>query len=82
MRRLFRWIFKKLIRTWIPLNIASILGIAQAIVKFLKEVLTACVNLLFPIIPSSKFKDTVEALRAFINKLDAVLENIKEALLK
>ena len=72
---------KKLL-AWIPANLASILGIAQAIVKLVKEILTAIINIALPIIPSDKFKDVVMAVRNTVNKIDDILEKIKSFLLR
>lgn len=69
--------FLKKIVNWIRLNIVSILGIAQAVVKFVKEVLTAIVNILFPIIPNAKFQAIVMAVRNVVNKIDEWIEKIK-----
>ena len=67
---------------WIPANIVSILGIAQVIVKLLKEILTAIVNIAYPIIPAGKFKDIVNAVRNWVNIADSWIEKIKSFLLK
>ena len=68
--------------TWIGLTIASILGITQAVVKFIKEVLTAVVNILFPLFPDGgKFETVVTAVRAFVEKADTWIENIKKVLI-
>lgn len=72
---------KKLL-SWVSVNLVSVLAIVQVIVKFVKEVLTAIVNILFPIIPSASFKGVVQAVRGIVNKVDEVLEKIKEQLLK
>ena len=68
---------------WLPLNIASLLGIAQGIVKMLKEIITAIVNILFPIIPGDgKFEKTVLKIREWVNKFDDLLQKIKDFFLK
>ena len=66
---------------WSKLNLASILGILKAVVKLLKEVLTAVVNILFPIIPSEKFKSLVLKVRAVVEKADEWLNSIQAKLL-
>lgn len=73
--------FLKKIVNWIRLNIVSVLGIAQAVVKFVKEVLTAIVNILFPIIPNAKFQAIVMAVRNVVNKIDEWIEKIKSWIL-
>jgi len=62
---------------WLKLNVVSILGIAQAVVKFMKEILTAVVNLLFPVIPNANFQAIVMAVRDAVNAIDAWIEKIK-----
>lgn len=72
---------KKLIQ-WLYVNIAGVLGIVQAVIKALKEILTVIVNIVFPIIPSAKFKAIVMAIRGIVNKLDEIVEKIKGFFLK
>lgn len=68
---------------WLPVGGAGIIGVIQAILKFIKEVLTLIVDILFPVIPSTAFKVAVEKLRAIINIIDEFLEkNIKSIFLK
>jgi hypothetical protein len=67
----------------IPLLSTSVLGLAQAIVKVLKELATSIVNLIFPFTPDNgKFELAVMKVRAFIDKLDGWIEKGKSALLK
>jgi hypothetical protein len=67
----------------LPLTIGSIMGIAQVAIKFIKEVLTLCVNLLFPLFPDGgAFENTVLKIRNIINKADLFVEKIKQMLLK
>lgn len=66
---------------WLKVNLASILGIAQACIKALKEVLTAVVNLLsifFPVIGSQK---VVLWIRNALESLDGWIEKIKSYLI-
>ena len=72
---------KKLL-SWAKLNLVSILGILQGIVKVIKEVATAIVNILFPLIPSTKFQKVVLLVRSIANKVDDILEKIKSFFLK
>lgn len=67
--------------SWILLNGASILGMIQAVVKAVKEILTAVVNLLSIFIPSEKIEDIVMTVRNILNKIDEWIEVIKEKLL-
>lgn len=70
----------KLIK-WFGANIASVLGIIQAIVKFIKEVLTAVINILLPVIPGDKFDAVVMKVRDLVNKIDEWIEKIKAKVL-
>ena len=67
---------------WIALNGASIIGMVQAVLKFLKELLTLVVNVLFPIIPDGKFEQVILNVRDIVNKVDAFVEKIKGYLIK
>ena len=68
---------------WLPLNLASILGIVQGVIKLLKEILTAIVNILFPLIPGEgKFEQIVTKIRDIVNVADGWVEKIKSFLLK
>ena len=60
----------------------SALGIAQVVVKFVKEICTLCVNVLYPVIPSEKFKEVVEKVRAIVDVADKWIEKGKDFLLK
>lgn len=70
------------ITTWIALNGASVFGLVQAVLKFVKELLTLTINILFPIIPPSKFKDIVIKVRDVVNKIDEQVEKLKGKLIK
>ena len=67
---------------WVPVNLAGILGIVQAFIKFFKEVLTACVNILFPVLPDGVWETVVLKARAFVEKADVFVQKVKEWLLK
>ena len=62
---------------WIMVFIAGNLGIVQAAIKFVKEVLTLIIDILFPIIPIAKFQAVVLAIRNGINAVDGWLEQLK-----
>jgi hypothetical protein len=68
--------------TWLPTIVATIFGILEAVLKFLKEVLTLIVSILFPIIPNNKFKAFVTKMRALIDKGYDVISKAKESILK
>ncbi len=73
---------------WVPLNIVSVFGILQAVIKLAKEIVTAVVNFLASIvilIPGVDLKNAnavVEAIRAWIEKADAGVEKVKVNVLK
>lgn len=67
---------------WVLLHGVSILGIVQVVIKFVKEVLTLVVNLLFPIIPDGKFEALVLKVRGWVEVLDGWVEKLKGAMLK
>lgn len=67
---------------WIALNGLSVLGMVQVIIKFVKEVLTLVVNILFPIIPDGKFEQVVLKVRSIVESVDAWIEKGKAVLLK
>jgi len=74
-------IVKKVLVT-LPKVGSGILGVVQAIVKFAKEVLTLIVDILYPVIPSAKFKLIVDKIRAIVNVIDGWLQKLKLLLLK
>jgi hypothetical protein len=63
---------------WIPLNIVSLLGIVQAVIKLLKEIVTALVNIIFPFTPDNgKFETVVLKIRGYVDALDRWVEKGK-----
>ena len=70
------------LKSWIPKNIAGLLGIVQAIIKFGKEVSTSFLNLICPIIPGDTDLVITEKVRNVFNIIDGFIEKIKEYLLK
>ena len=70
---------KKLIQ-WIPTNIMAILGIIQAVIKFVKEVCTLIVDILGPIIPGDSVEGVVTKVRAIFNTIDEWIEKLKDFL--
>ena len=71
--------FSKLIK-WVILNAASVIAMVQVVLKFIKEVLTLVVNILFPIIPDGPFEVLVLKVRDVVNKVDEIVEKIKAKL--
>lgn len=71
------------ILSWALKNLATILGIIQAVIKLVKELLTGVVNLLFPFFPDEgKFEICVSKVRDFVNKADSFIEMIKNFVLQ
>lgn len=68
--------------TWLPTIVATIFGILEAALKFLKEVLTLIVSILFPVIPNDKFKAFVTKMRGLIDNIYDVISKAKESILK
>jgi phage-related protein len=69
------------ILNWIILFLPSVFGILQAVIKLVKEILTAIVNCLYPVIPSKKFQGVVDAIRGVVNTVDDWVEKIKNSIL-
>jgi len=59
-------------------TIAGVLAIVQAIIKAVKEILTAIIDAALPFIK----QESVQKIRDVINKVDAVVEGIKNFFLK
>lgn len=68
--------------TWILANGATLIGLLQAVVKAIKELLTGVVNLLSLFMPQTTTNKAVEAVRGAVNKVDEILEVIKGYLIK
>jgi len=68
--------------TWIMANGATLLGLLQAIVKAVKELLTGVVNLISLFMPQETANKAVEAVRGVLNAIDDVIEKIKGYLIK
>jgi len=71
---------KKIFGT-LPLLLVSVLGFSQLALAFVKEVLTAFVNIFFPIIPNEQFKMTVQTIRGIVNEIIDFVEAGKAFLL-
>lgn len=68
--------------TWVMSNGATVLGLVQAIIKALKELMTGVVNLLSLIMPSAAAGKWVEIVRGAFNKVDDLIEKLKAFLIK
>jgi hypothetical protein len=68
--------------TWVLANGATLIGLIQAILKAIKELLTGIVNLLSLFIPKEKAEQAVNVVRAVINTIDYWIEKGKTILLK
>lgn len=66
---------------WIFTNLAGIIGVLQALIKVVKELLTVIVNALSLFMPIEKAQAVVEKARLLCNKIDEWLEYIKNHLL-
>ena len=60
----------------VPNVIKGVLGVLQAVIKFVKEVCTLAIDILSPVIPNVDLVVTI--IRAKINIIDGWLEKIKE----
>jgi len=65
------------ILTWIKVNLASVLGMIQASIKAVKEVLTAVINLISIFIPAIAAQKIVLKIRGMLETLDGWIEKIK-----
>lgn len=68
--------------TWILANGATLIGVLQALVKAVKELVTGVVNLLSLFLSKDAADASVRTLRGILNKVDEGLEWIKGFLLK
>lgn len=66
--------------TWVMANGATLLGLVQAVIKAVKELLTGVVNLLSLFMPQAATNKIVEKIRAILNKVDEGIEFIKQYL--
>ena len=62
-------------------NGASVLGIAQAVIKALKEVLTAIVNLISIFLPMIGTEKFVLSMRSVLETIDGWIEKLKPYLI-
>ena len=71
----------KKVLDWLTTDFAGVLGIIQAVIKVGKEITTACVNILCPVL-GDNFDKVVYKIRDVFNKADEVVEKVKSFLLK
>jgi hypothetical protein len=67
---------------WLGANGASLIAALQALIKAIKELLTAVLNLLSIFMPNKAWHSSVDAVRGVLKKVDDWLDTIKERLLK
>lgn len=67
------------ILAWLRMNWAAVLGILQSLVKALKEVSTAVIDLISLIMPTSAAVVIIQKVRDFFNMIDAWLEKLKNS---
>lgn len=68
--------------SWVMLNGATLIGVLQAIVKAIKELVTGIVNLLSLFLSAEQSEEAVATVRRALNFVDNILENLKGFLLK
>jgi hypothetical protein len=67
----------------LPLIVSSGISLIQIAIKCVKEIVTACINLLFPLFPDGgKFEKFVLAVRDKINAFEDWFGAIKDTILK
>lgn len=67
--------------TWIKVNIATLLAAVQLLVKVLKELLTAIVNVLSIFFPAVAAEKLVMKIRNILNVIDDAITSIKDMLI-
>ena len=65
---------------WIKKNLASITGIVQAVLKCVKEIATALINL-FAFLNLEQAQIIVNKVREIVNKIDEFIETWKSKLI-
>ena len=69
------------IRTRLLVFLPTLLGLIETAMKFIKELLTLIVDILYPIIPNKNFKAIVSGMRALITAIYDWISKNKESLL-
>ena len=65
---------------WIKNNLAGIIGMVQAVLKCIKEIATALINL-FSFLNLQQAQIIVNKVRDIVNKIDEFIENWKSKLI-
>ncbi len=68
--------------SWVLVNGATLIGVLQALVKAIKELVTGVVNLLSLFMTAEAAEVSVKTVRAILNKVDELLEKVKGFLIK
>lgn len=68
--------------SWVLVNGATLIGVLQAIVKAVKELVTGVVNLLSLFMSAEAAEISVKTVRGILNKVDDGLEKVKGFLIK
>lgn len=71
---------KKLLN-WVIAFVPTIIGIIEAALKFLKELITLVMDILFPIIPVAKFQAIVTWLRDKVDMIYTGFSKVKDKIL-
>jgi hypothetical protein len=74
-------IFIKIV-SWLKMNGAAVIGCIQALIKAVKEVLTAALDLISIFIPVAVAQGIIDKVRAVLTAIDGALEKVKPFLLK
>lgn len=69
------------IKTRLLVFLPTLLGIIETAIKFLKEVITLIVDILYPIIPNEKFKVIVTKIRKIVDAIYDWISKNKNKLL-
>jgi phage-related protein len=69
------------IKSRVLVFVPTILGIAETVVKFVKEVITLIVDILYPVIPNDKFKVIVTKIRATVESIYTWISTNKDKIL-
>lgn len=68
--------------SWVLVNGATLIGVLQAIVKAIKELVTGVVNLLSLFLTAEAAEVSVKTVRGILNTIDDALEKVKGFLIK
>ena len=68
--------------TWLRVILATLVGLLQAGLKAVKEVLTGVINILSLFVPAKTAQNVVMQIRTFVNLIDSKFEALKAKLLE